>query len=82
LGTLSIRRSALTDFCNKRGVPGNMRDAFGAYARSLCAHRYELRSDTDTVRLLINNMTEQEMAQLWAEFVSDLRKILPTEQAA
>jgi hypothetical protein len=82
LDTLSIRRSAITEFCEKRGVPKNLRDAFGAYARSLTADRYQIRGDTDTVRLLINNMTEEQMSRLWWEFVSDLKKILPSEQSS
>jgi hypothetical protein len=80
VGTLSLKHSAITEFCEKRGVPRNLRDAFGAYARSLTADRYQLRNDTDTVRLLINNMTEEQMSKLWWEFVSDLRKTLPSEQ--
>ena len=77
MDALPIRSSAITEFCNKKGVPSNVRDAFGAYARSVCADRYLLRGDTDTVRLLINRMTDEQLEQIWVQFVSDLSKILP-----
>jgi hypothetical protein len=75
-----VRRSALTEFCEKRGIPDKLRDAFAAYARAVYADRFMLRGDTDTVRLMINRLTEEQMEQVWNQFLSDLRKILPTTQ--
>lgn len=75
-----ILKSTVSEFCEKKGVPNNIRDAFSAYARSWAADRYMLRHDTDTVRLLINNMTDEQMENVWREFLRDLSKILPSIQ--
>ena len=72
-------KSFITEFCEKKGVPTSMRDAFAAYARSVYADRYLLRHDTDTVRLMINRLTDEQMEAVWVEFINDFRHILPQE---
>lgn len=72
--------SPIHEFCEKKMLPKNIADAFSAYARSVYADRMLLRGDTDTVRLLVNRLTESQMEQLWLEFVAELKRILPSEQ--
>ena len=73
-----IYKSPLHEFCEKKGVPDNVMVAFGAYARSVYAKRFVLSGESDTVRLLINHLTEEQMEQLWLEFINELRRLLPT----
>ncbi len=69
-------KSALTIFCESKGVPENIRDAFAAYMRNVYANRYLLRGDTDTIRIMINRLGDEKLEQAWQEFISDLRKYL------
>lgn len=69
-------KSPISKFCEEKGVPNNIRDAFAAYSRSVYADRFLLRGDTDTVRLMINNLTQEQMESLWLEFISDLKRTL------
>ena len=69
-------KSTISEFCEGRGIPENIRDAFSAYMRSVYADRYMLRHDTDTVRIMINRLTEEQLEQAWLEFVQDLKRFL------
>jgi hypothetical protein len=69
-------QSPLSEFCEKKDVPENIKEAFAAYLRSTYSLRYLLRSDTDTVRIMVNRLTQEQMERAWQEFVSDLRKFL------
>ena len=71
------KRSVITDFCIKRGVPQHMRDAFNAYVHSVYSDRLGMK-DTDTLALLISRLTDEQISSVWVEFVKDVRKILPT----
>lgn len=70
-------RSPISQFCEKKGVPITIRDAFAAYARAVYAERFMLRHDTDTVRLLVNKLTDEQLEKVWVDFVTDLSKVLP-----
>ena len=74
-------KSPISEFCEKRGLPQNIKDAFAAYARGVYADRFELRRDTDTVRLMVNNLTEDQMEAIWLEFISELKRTLVSEQS-
>jgi hypothetical protein len=69
-------QSPLSEFCEKKDVPENIKEAFAAYLRSTYSLRYLLRSDTDKVRIMVNRLTQEQMERAWQEFVSDLRKFL------
>jgi hypothetical protein len=69
-------QSPLSEFCEKKDVPENIKEAFAAYLRSTYSLRYLLRSVTDTVRIMVNRLTQEQMERAWQEFVSDLRKFL------
>lgn len=71
-----IKKSPITNFCENKGIPRNMRDAFGAYVRTTYANRFDVAGDTDTIRLLVNRLSDEQMEQAWNEFVSDMRKAL------
>lgn len=70
-------RSPISEFCEKKGVPLTIRDAFAAYTRAVYADKFMLRHDTDTVRLLVNKLTEEQLENVWVDFVTDLSKVLP-----
>ena len=69
-------KSPIHEFCEKKGIPDNIKDAFSAYMRSVYADRFMLRHDTDTIRLLVNRLTEEQMEKAWTEFVTDFKKFL------
>lgn len=73
-----VKRSPIHEFCIKRGVPARMRDAFNAYVHSTFAHNLQIR-DTDTLTLLISRLSQERIAEVWVEFVNDVRRILPTQ---
>ena len=69
-------KAPISQFCDKKGIPENIRDAFAAYLRSTYSVRYLLRSDTDTIRIMVNRMNDEQFEKAWKEFVSDLKKYL------
>lgn len=69
-------QSSLTVFCDKRGISGQIKAAFGAYIRSVYAKRFLMSSDGETIHLMINQMDEEELQKVWAEFVKDLARYL------
>lgn len=69
-------RSPLTEFCDRRGIDGNIKQAFSAYLRSVYSKRYLLGNDGETVHLMISKMSEEQLEQMWREFVSELAKHL------
>lgn len=73
----SIRKSALSEFCENKNVPVNLRNAFKAYAKTVYADRYLLRGDTDTLTIMINRLTEEQIEAVWKEFLSEMSKVLP-----
>lgn len=68
--------SPVSEFCLSRGIDGYIKSAFSAYVKSVCADRYLLHSDADTLVLLIGKLTQAQVDDLWVEFVNDLKKYL------
>lgn len=77
---MSPNHSPITEFCEKRNIPHNMRDAFSAYVRSVYADRFDIRVDTDTVRMLTNKLTEEQIEISWINFINDFKEIMPSSQ--
>lgn len=71
-----MNTSPISEFCKKRKLSLSIRDAFSAYIRSIYADRFLLRSDTDTVRLVIGKMTQEQIENMWLEFTKELRNNL------
>lgn len=72
-----VKKSTISEFCEKKNIPDNMRSAFKAYARTVYADRFLLRGDTDTLTLMINRLTDDQLESLWRDFLSEIRKMLP-----
>lgn len=73
-----IMKSTIVEFCENKGIKQDMMDAFIAYVRSMNASKFMMRRDGDTVRLLVERMTEEQVHSAWVQFLSDFRHILPT----
>jgi hypothetical protein len=68
----------LDKFLNEKQVADPIRSAFIAYCKSLYSSRYKFKSNGDTVKMFLENISEDQINSTWNEFLSDLRNILPT----
>lgn len=65
----------ITDFCDKKGINANMKEAFMAYVRSDYASKYYL-SNGETTKLVVGKMNDEELEEAWKSFVNDFKKYL------
>ena len=69
-------KSPVSEFCEEKGIPPNIKEAFSAYLRRVYADRFALRGDTDTIRIMVNRLTHEQLEQAWLEFIQDLKRFL------
>lgn len=69
-------KSVISEFCEKKGVSNNIKDAFSVYCRSVYADRFGLIKDSDTAHLLISRLTEDQLADAWLGFVKEMKRYL------
>lgn len=67
--------SAISDFCEKRGISPALEEAFTMYCRSLYAGKFSL-GNGDTVKSIVSKMTEDQVLEAWVEFVKDLKSVI------
>lgn len=68
----------IDDFCDKKGVSPNMKEAFQAYLRSSYASKFFMNNG-ETVKLVVSKMSEEELNTAWKEFADDFKKFLLTQ---
>lgn len=69
-------RSPVREFCEERGIPESMRNAFAAYLRSTYSLKFAMESEGETVRLIVARMTQEQLAEAWGYFVAEFKKYL------
>lgn len=71
-----LTKSPLTQFCEGRGISKQIQQAFGAYIRTYYAEQFRMSADGETVHLILNRMSEDDLNDAWQSFVKDLAKYL------
>lgn len=71
-----VIKSPITLFCEGRKIPENMMRAFSAYTNYVLADKYGMRSDQDTVKIMMGRLTNEQVEQIWIEFVNDFKQTL------
>lgn len=66
----------IDDFCAKRAVSINMKEAFVAYIRSDYARKYSMKADGETSKLVVSKMSEDDLADAWKEFVLEMARYI------
>jgi len=69
-------RSPISEFCAKLGVSDQIKSAFGAYIRSVYADKFKMSEGGETVHLILNKMSQEDLADAWQDFVKDLARYL------
>jgi hypothetical protein len=69
-------RSPLSEFCDARGISGQIKSAFGAYIRSVYSQKFLMSESGETVHLIVNRMSQEDLDDAWQDFVKDLAKYL------
>lgn len=65
-------KSPLTEFCEKRGISDSIKASFGAYLRTIYAKNFFLSGEGETIHLMINKMSEEDLEKAWQEYVKEL----------
>lgn len=68
--------SPITEFCNKKGISGRIKSAFGAYIRSTYAQKFAMSEAGETVHLIVNKMSQDDLEAAWMDFTRDMYKYL------
>lgn len=71
-----VFKSPITEFCDKRGVPESMRRAFSAYTTFVLGQKYNMSSDRDTIKIMMGRLTNEQVEQIWIDFVNDFKQTL------
>ncbi len=66
-------------FCERKGLPKRIEQAFITYCKDLYASRYQMKSSGDTVTQFVSNLTDQQIQDAWNNFILDLKNVIPTE---
>lgn len=69
-------KSPISDFCDNRGITGQIKSAFSAYIRAVYADKYNMKESGETVHVILNRMSQEDLADAWQDFVKDLAKHL------
>ena len=69
-------KTAITEFCEERGIPDNLKDSFTAYLRTAYAEKFLMRRDSETVHMVVAKLTGEQVAQAWLMFVREFRRYL------
>lgn len=69
--------SPLDNFCDSRGISGNIKDKFIEYCKSMYASRYGFNAHGDTIRRFVMELPEDQLLDAWKEFIRDLKVIVP-----
>ena len=68
--------SPISRFCKKRKIDGRMKDAFSAWIRSTYAEKFRLGKDGETVHVLLNRLSDDDLEDAWKDFTKDLKNYL------
>jgi hypothetical protein len=71
-------KSILTEFCEKRGISDPIKASFGTYLRTIYAKNFSLSGEGETIHLMINKMSEEDLEKAWIEFIKELANWLTT----
>jgi len=71
-------KSPLTEFCEKRGISDPIKASFGTYLRTIYAKNFLISDSGETVHLMINKMSEDDMEKAWIEFIKELANWITT----
>ena len=69
-------KSPISEFCDSRGISGQLKSAFGAYIRSMYADKFKMSEGGETVHLILNKMSQEDLEAAWQDFVKDLARHL------
>lgn len=72
-------KSPISEFCSGRGIPNQIKNSFATYIRSVYARKYLMAENGETIHMMINGLSQDELETLWQEFVVELAKYLPTQ---
>lgn len=67
----------VSNFCEKKGLPNHLEQAFISYCQSLYASRYEMKPTGETIRKFVSEMKETEIQDAWLNFIQDIANVTP-----
>lgn len=68
----------IQEFCQKRGISDPIREAFVTYIKPTFSSQYAIRTG-DTLGLMLTNITQERLEELWVQFLSEFKQILWSE---
>jgi hypothetical protein len=65
-------KSNVSEFCENRGITGQVKSAFSAWIRARYADKFGMKESGETVHVILNRMSQDDLADAWLDFVQDL----------
>ena len=69
-------KSPISEFCDSRGISGQLKSAFGAYIRSMYAYKFKMGSDSETIHLVLGRLSQEQLEEAWQDFIKELARHL------
>ena len=70
---MSTSKSPITIFCESKGITGQIKSAFAAYIRAYYATKFRMNEAGETVHVILNRMSQDDLETAWLDFVKDLK---------
>ena len=69
-------KSPISAFCETRGISGQIKSAFAAYIRAHYASKFGMSENGETVHIILNRLSQEDLEMAWQDFVKELAKHL------
>jgi len=70
--------NAIQSFCEERKITKRIENAFVTYCRSTYSQRFTMNENGETVKLVVDRMTDKQVLEAWLEFVNELKSVVMT----
>lgn len=73
-------KSPLSDFCTARGISDRIKMSFGMYIRSVYADKFRMNPNGETVHIIMNRLSQDDLEAAWMDFVKELAKHISSNE--
>ena len=69
-------KTPVTEFCEERCVPKKIETLFSVFCRVTLAEKFMMNKDGDTIRIMLDKLTQGQIEGLWVKFVIELKGVI------
>lgn len=73
-----MKKSPISEFCDSRGIPDTIKQAFSTYLKVEYARKFFLSESGETIHLVMGRLTQEQLEDAWQLFLKELVRYLKT----